>query len=169
MVHSRRHFVRLGQALLAVAALPAKSFSVTPQSALSDAEARRLFSKESFQPLVNSVFAVRSDSGARSWLTLLSVEDLVVKPAAYQPAMAVQPKAPYSQPAMESFALHFYGTGDPLSQGTYELEHGSLGRFELFIVAPGHSNYTAVINRLVHPVPGMEPPIRRSVVAPESR
>jgi hypothetical protein len=101
---------------------------------------------------VNTSFAVRSDSGARAWLVLLSVEDLNQKEGAAVPAMAVPPpRLRKPQPKTDAFALHFSGAGAGLKQGTYTLEHPALGVFDLFLVAPGGASYTAVFNRLLGP------------------
>ena len=53
----------------------------------------------------------------------------------------------------ENFSIVFHGPSDqPLSQGTYEFEHRSLGAFSLFIVPmrgeAQHASYEAVFNRL---------------------
>ena len=54
----------------------------------------------------------------------------------------------------ENFSIVFHGPSDqPLSQGTYEFEHRSLGAFSLFIVPMRgdgrHASYEAVFNRVV--------------------
>lgn len=161
MAVTRRQVFRLGQALLAAAAIPAKIFGAPPRSDLSEAEADLLYSKDRFLTAVNSSFAVRSDSAARSWLVLLNVEDSTPDPAAYQVPLAVRPKTPLTpSPKLNTFALRFYGAGEPLSQGAYELEHATLGRFSLFVVPSGTSKYTAIVNRFVAPAPAFEPPVR---------
>jgi hypothetical protein len=161
---TRRQIFQLGPALLAAAAMPAKVFGGTPRPGLSDAEAALLYSKDRFRTLVNSSFAVRSQAAARSWLVLLSVEDLTAAPDALHAG----------QPRFDTFALHFYGAGEPLSQNTYELEHATLGRFSLFVVPSGASKYTATINRFTGAGLPYEPPVKQTqpvdaASAPETR
>ena len=151
MAVSRRYVFRLGQALLATAAMPAKIFGAGWESDSGGREVPRLssLSRESFQPLVGSGFAVRSGPETHTWLTLLSVEDMTYQPPAYQPPMAVPPKRPVAPAVkLDTFALHFQGAGDSLSQDTYVLEHESLGRLDLLLVPSGISQYAAIFNRL---------------------
>jgi hypothetical protein len=53
----------------------------------------------------------------------------------------------------EQFSLLFAGPSEPqLAQGTYEIRHGTIGEFELFLVPiaadANHTSYEAVFNRL---------------------
>jgi hypothetical protein len=53
----------------------------------------------------------------------------------------------------DNFAIMLHGTATvPLDQGTYKLEHPSLGAFDLFLVpvgkAPAHQAYEAIFSRL---------------------
>jgi hypothetical protein len=159
MAVSRRHLLQLGPALLTAAAVPLRAVDSVLSSDGSAAASRlSLPSRESFRALINSSFAVRSGDQVRSWLTLLSIEDMSPKAPDYQPPMAVAaPKG--AAPTVEAFALHFVGSGDPLSQATYALEHRALGRFDLFVVPAGADRYTAVFSRLTSP--GPTPPAKR--------
>ena len=48
----------------------------------------------------------------------------------------------------DAFALTFHGRrGSALEQGTYTLEHASLGRFPLFLLPGGRGRYRAVVDR----------------------
>lgn len=148
MTFSRRCFVRFGQTLLAAAVFPARMFGVRPSAFLNEAGARHLFTKPRFLPLVNSTFSVLGDAGARSWLTLSAVEDFDFAAPDYVVPMAVLPKSQAIRPQrFESFALRFFGTGEELTQDTYQLENDAAGRFDLFLVPSGQSQYVAVINR----------------------
>jgi hypothetical protein len=147
---SRRSFLVAGQTLLALAAMPVKFFGAAASSfAWSKAAQLALLTRETFLPLLNSSFAVRSGLLTTTWLSLLSVEDMNQKPPAPAIPMAVQPSAAKTvPPKVDTFALRFHLIGEPLRQGTYELEHDSLGRFPLFIVPSGTATYVAVISHL---------------------
>ncbi len=134
---TRRHFLALGQWLAVAAALPSKVFGASLLTSFGKAGKTRLssFTMQTFLPLVNSSFPVVTGSATRNWLTLLSVEDTTQAPATNLPPMAVPPPPHAPPPKVDSFALHFLGTGDTLAQGTYEVEHPALGRFPLFIVS----------------------------------
>lgn len=156
---SRRHFLVAGQSLIAAAALPrflsaAESFRPGSDKTVDLTSS----TMASFLPLVNSSFAVGSGSLSSAWLTLLSVESMNANESTQAPTLLL-PRMPKSQPArLDTFALHFYGTGGTLEQGTYELQHHTLGRFALFIVPSGVSTYVAIINHLLSP--SAQPPVK---------
>lgn len=160
MYISRRNFLVAGQTLLAAAALPMKFFGAANFGS-SKATDLTFSTKETFLPLVNSSFAVRSGSLTTAWLTLLSVEDMNSKTFIQSnPVSASRLKASRTTPAsVNTFALHFYGTGEELQQGTYELEHHSLGQFSLFLVPSGKSTYMAIISHIQSVTP-IQPPKR---------
>jgi len=108
-------------------------------------------SGEKFLPFVNSSFGVRSSN---VWLRLLSVEDLTKKNS---DSSVLMPKSKTPAPQVASFALHFQGTGEALKQGTYELEHHSLGKLSLFLVPSGKTTYMAVVSHFVNFVPTSYP------------
>jgi hypothetical protein len=163
---SRRTFLVAGQTLLAAAALPMKFFGAAEISALvgSGAAGMASWTRATFQPLINNSFGVQSGPVANAWLTLLSVQDMnpktVLKTAPLTLGLRTLQPGPTS---IDTFALHFYGTGEALPQGTYDLEHPKLGKFSLFIVPAGPSKYTAVISHLqsatsiVAPRPPLKP------------
>jgi hypothetical protein len=144
--YSRRHLFRMGQAILAAAALPEVTFSA------DWGDDGFALTQRKFAPLVNAAFRVQSDSGASRWFTLLSVEDLTPKGPVYQLPMVVPRhlKIPAS-PKTEAFALHFASSGEAIPQGTYVFEHESTGRLPLFIVPSGNSTFIAIVNRLTLP------------------
>jgi len=156
MMFSRRGFIVAGQALLASAALPLRIFGAAGSSSLGSSKVANLGSltKANFLPLVNSSFAVGSSSLTTAWFTLLSVEDMNPKTPALTTSMAVMPKKTKTPAAkLDTFALHFHGTGEALPQGTYEFEHRSLGKFSLFIVPSGATTYAAIISHLLSAAP----------------
>ena len=170
MAVSRRTFLVAGQTLLAAAALPMKFLATASASEFvrSNATGMAAWTKATFQPLVNNSFTVQSGSVANVWLTLLSVEDMNPKTATKAPmAFGLKTLQTASAPAStDTFALHFYGTGEALKQGTYDLEHRTLGKFSLFIVPAGPSGYTAVISHLQTAAPIAGPgPIKSRAMA----
>src|SRR6185312_11777683 len=72
-----------------------------------------------------------------------------VNPASFAVPVRQSSVAPVV-PSTNGFLLKFGGS-TPVAQGTYLLEHGSLGQFALFIVPAGTGIYTAVVNRLNAP------------------
>src|SRR5689334_18889226 len=133
---SRRSLFRLGPALAAAAVLPQQVFG-TSAAGLGEKEANRLsrLSRETFLPLVNSRFAVRSGSNTLAWLTLLSVEDMNLSAPSFIVPMSVPPRPSAPPPRLDTFALRFWGTGESLPSATYILEGAGLEPFALFIVA----------------------------------
>ncbi len=164
---SRRHFLALGQLLAVAAALPSKIFGAGLLASFGKAGKTKLssFTMQTFLPLVNSSFPVDTGSTTTTWLTLLSVEDTTQAPATNLVSMAVPPPPQAPPPKLDSFALHFLGTGNTLAQGTYEVEHPALGRFPLFIVpsasGSGRETYTAIFNHILTSQTLPHPPIRR--------
>jgi len=157
MAVSRRNFIVAGQALLAATTLPMKFFGTAAGLEFGASNNANLASstRNTFLPLVNSSFAVRSGLLTTAWLTLLSVEDMNPKSPIHAAPMAIGLKLPKVAPPQltDTFALHFYATGEKLEQGTYELEHHSLGRFSLFLVPSGTSTCNAVISHLLGSAP----------------
>ena len=159
MVVSRRSFLVAGQTLLASAALPMKFFGAAALNFGSSKTANLAsLNKESFLPFVNTSFRVHSGSPTRAWFTLLSVQDMNPGAPGRAKSVAVMPVRPKSPvPQVDTFTLHFYGTGEALSQGTYEFEHPSLGRFSMFVVPSGKTTYAAVISHLLNAGPILAP------------
>lgn len=147
---SRRKFVKTGFVATSFAVIPL-SFAKTAFAQNSDApvstssdNALDLYNKSTFEPYVNSTFRVHLNSSRSVDVTLTEVEDFC---------------APKEQQAVanygnECFSLRFTGSArGSFKQNTYEVEHGALGSFQLFIVPVGMRNgtgfvsYEAVINR----------------------
>lgn len=163
MSSSRRQFLGLTPVLLAAAALPKKLLAGSLPGLFEDRDnaSPESFTAQTFLPHVNSSFAVIMDpagSAGSTFLTLLSVSRLDT-PQQELPAGARRQPAPQ----MDSFALHFLGTGEILRQGTYTVKHGALGKFPIFIVpsnsGSGRETYTAIYNHVAGI--GALPPVRR--------
>jgi hypothetical protein len=143
-------FFRLSQALVPLTALRSNIFAAGGD--FDGAEANLVaLSRESFQRLVKSNFAMRSGSQIRGWwLTLLSVDDLNSRVPGFTPAMHVAPKpSREAPPKLDTFALRFWGTEESLPSATYILEGGSIEPFALFVVPSGKYGYTAIFNRFI--------------------
>lgn len=160
MAVSRREFLVGGQVLLAATAWPTKFLGAAIGTSLNPSKTANLqtMNMASFKPLVNSTFAVRTGAKTAAWFTLVSVEDLNVNETKHATSVAVAPKArKMLTPTSETFALHFQATGETLGQGTYELQHATLGQFSLFVVPAGTSAYTAVISHFTSVTPFVPP------------
>lgn len=113
-------------------------------------------SRGQFAGVVGTNFkVVLPDNAQPVWITLQAVEDLPevapVNPASFAVPIKQSAVAPVA-PSTNGFLLQFGGS-TPVEQGTYLLEHDSLGSFALFIVPAGNGQqvYTAVVNRLNAP------------------
>ncbi|HET9283875.1 MAG TPA: hypothetical protein VFR24_18150 [Candidatus Angelobacter sp.] len=112
--------------------------------------------REQFAGVVGTNFKViLPDNAQPVWITLQAVEDLPeivpVNPASFAVPIK-QSSVAHVVPATSGFLLKFGGS-TPVAQGTYLLEHDSLGQFALFVVPAGNGEqvYTAVVNRLDTP------------------
>jgi hypothetical protein len=142
---SRRRLFQMGQACLAVAAVP-EVFAA--ESGFEESN-RRLaaLSREHFTPHVGSSFAVRREEST-SWIRLVAVEDSSAPEPDYS-KIPSQFRPKVAPPKLDAFALRFLGPGAGLTQNTYTVEHASLGTFRLFLSPAGENEYTAVFNRIV--------------------
>jgi hypothetical protein len=149
---SRRAFLVAGQSLLAAAALPLKFLGAgAAELGSSNTANMNAWTAATFQPLISSSFAVRSGSVSSAYLTLLSVQSLNTKATAQTAQPAFSLKLPVAaQPTVDTFTLQFHLTGEKLPQGTYDLQHPTLGKFSLFIVPSGGTTYSAVISHLLN-------------------
>ena len=149
MSFSRRKFLRAGTLLAISAGFPLKnviaSTSCGSELKLDDSSLdKRLFlSRESFARNLHTKFSFRHPSVPSATLKLIEVNDLT--PVAARPFG--------TETGKECFAAVFIGSEKtPLRQETYTVTHGSLGRFEMFVVPIGKSGpgmyYEAVFNRL---------------------
>jgi hypothetical protein len=148
MATSRRNFLKTGTLGLLCAGIPAAFAKVVvgaPAAAggLPDGNAKSLinFTKDTFTPHLNTTFRIRTGTTTVDF-RLTKITDL----------KAVS-KIPARIAGKESFSLLFVGTSKAacLTQDTYILEHGALGRFSLFLVPVGKAtnrDHEAIIVRL---------------------
>jgi uncharacterized protein DUF6916 len=167
MAVSRREFLQRSGLLAAGAVLPVSAFAgtkpeKTPGGAsgapgtgtgLGTVSGDAPWSLASFQQALGTEFAVQqTPGGSPVWLLLTAVTDTSTSPATSKVILAVPTPQAYSvPPPMNSFLLSFSASlAQPLTQGTYPVNHGTLGMFSLFIVpgAQGGQMYYAVVNRM---------------------
>lgn len=94
--------------------------------------------RDTFEPLIGSVFLFRTQTSNLISVVLTSVEE---SPTARIP------------PVTDAFTLSFSSLpiGSPVPQGTYVFQHAALGSFPLFIVPSGPDaprSYSAVFSHL---------------------
>lgn len=105
------------------------------------------FKQLTFEPYVGGVFTIHNDIGSPREMTLVEIKDCrtAAQKASGEPG--------------ECFSLLFRHQSDEvIPQGTRDIRHAALGRFELFLVpnkTEQHITYTAVIN---HMGPAPAPP-----------
>jgi hypothetical protein len=148
MSFSRRKFLRAGSLLAITAGIPLKSVLARTHedSKLLDHSRldKRLFlNREAFAAQLHTKFSFSHPETASATLKLIEVKDLT--PAAGQRSAAATGK--------ECFTAVFVGPETtPLTQETYAVSHGSLGKFEMFLVPINRNRqgkyYEAVFNRL---------------------
>ena len=111
---------------------------MTDNPAKSRLDIINYFTKETFNPYLNTSFRFRSKTSAPlATLTLIEVSELTARP---------------NQPT-DGFSLIFTASDAQLLQSqTYKIEHDALGRFSLFITPvnqPGQQcSYEAIFNHL---------------------
>jgi hypothetical protein len=164
MAVSRREFLQRS-GLLAVGAvlpmsalagtIPPKTSPMTPGSAGAgtgpgNGVVNFAWSEASFQQVVGTEFAVQQTPDQKVWLQLTSVTDMSTPVTVDTRNMAVPPPVTAPPPPVECFVLSFRASlAQPLTQGTYAMDHATLGQFPLFVVpAQDGQTYYAVVNRL---------------------
>lgn len=149
MSFSRRKFLRAGTLVAISAGIPLKNVIAGTRGAAestldhSSLDKRLSLNRESFARHLNTNFSFRHRDIASATLELVEVNDLT--PEAGKPSARATGK--------ECFSAVFVGSRKtPLRQETYRVTHGSLGKFEMFLVPVGMSRkgmyYEAVFNRL---------------------
>ena len=151
---SRRGLLQLAPMLAAAGIIPKRLLADAPAASFPE------LSQESFGACANTPFEAVDGSGKSIWVTLTSVEDMTTQIAELnRSAWAALPvRVPGEPPRFDVFAVHFYGPPGSLAQGTYTMNHATLGSFPMFIVPDRYSSYTAIVNRLIGQRP--EPPHR---------
>lgn len=142
---TRRGFLEFGKILAAACAFPLEVFGQNAPREFGGGQTLDLqtVTKDTFAQWVDSTFTVRSGTSSPTFLTLVAVNDLT--PPVYTKGIPFNRKLAASQTPLVTFTLKFLGTGDTLDQGTYDLEHSTLGKFSLFVVPGEPSMYTAVV------------------------
>src|SRR5215831_20247766 len=105
---SRRQLLRFGQACLA-AAVPMKVFGLSFDAG---DDPLSTISSDMFALYLGTRFLTRGPSGSPVSLVLSAVQRIAAPDQ--------------SAPAVDTFALNFYGAGELLPQDTYTFEHESL-------------------------------------------
>ena len=101
------------------------------------------FKRETFQPYLNGIFKLSAGANSVN-ATLISVRDCTPGPKSLKVTKKSRPS--------DSFALVFRAEGKPLTDLTtiYDVEHGALGKFPLFLTRRdgphGTYFYEAVFN-----------------------
>ena len=147
---TRRSFLKVSTAACAVSALPANLFAQAPSSnPFTNANlapyAQGILNKSAFDAVLNTVFTVFTPAGT-VYMRLIRVEELDgtafaaashgAPTRATGRATAVN-RATTPTSAGYNFHLSFAVSGPSVAQGTYTIDHASLGRFALFIVPGG--------------------------------
>jgi len=142
MATSRRKFLQSSTLVALAAGFPldaaAKSFhskALLNGITGSGAGAGSLLSMDDFTRCLRTDFLLKHAGTNDTWLKLVEVCD--------------SRKGRERQTARECFSLLFAGAQDvTLQQNTYDVEHSSLGKFQMLVVPVGSSQYEAVFNRL---------------------
>jgi hypothetical protein len=147
-ISRRKFFLNTGIATLtAVVVLPAQNifgqslkteqfFPIPPETTN---DALNYLRREHFEPFVNAVFQFQPAEGRAFNLKLIAVENLT---------LGANEKQGLSG---ESFSLLFEGSKkSKVPQEIFQIDHGSLGTFSLFIAPVGlrGNRYEAIINRI---------------------
>ena len=144
---SRRKFLRTGTFVAMAAVIPAavlgqnrKERDGNPfDQQVAQPDPLSFYNKAAFTSYLNSIFRVSTGYSVVE-VALIRVKDLP----------AGGPAAPAGS---ESFSLLFVGGSKQLEQGTYKMDHPSLGSFQMFLVPSGADQYgaeayVATINRI---------------------
>src|SRR5688500_18087897 len=150
---SRRNFIKLGSAaalvgtslLMPVAATGQKtsgSLEALPAEVLDDPFF--YLTAEDFKKYAGTEFLLFTETGAIA----VVLSNVTLMKATKLNRRVVSKKS--SQPVKETFSLTFNLPAEGSQQGTYRLQHPSLGEFDLFLVPEARSKNLlyAVINRI---------------------
>jgi hypothetical protein len=147
MATSRRKFIKAGAIGALLAGFPlratAREFLEPATGALiTNSGTVGILDMRAFEQHLNSEFRIHHDNVKITSIKLVEVKDLRSRSANTSRANS-----------KECFSAIFLGARRPvLRQNTYEIEHGSLGKFSLLLVPVGMSKneqyYEAIFNRL---------------------
>ena len=142
---TRRSFLKVSTAACAVSALPANLFAQAPSNnPFTNANlapyAQGILNKSAFDAVLNSVFTVFTPAGT-AYMRLIRVEELngtaFATASHAAPTLATGRATATPTSAGYNFHLSFAVSGPTIAQGTYTVDHASLGRFALFVVPGG--------------------------------
>jgi hypothetical protein len=156
---SRRKFLRSGTFVAIAAVIPATVLAQSRKERdgnpfdqqVAQPDPLSYYNKAAFTSYLNSIFRVSTGYSVVE-VALIRVKDLP----------AGGPAAPAGS---ESFSLLFAGGSKEFEQGTYKIEHSSLGSFQMFLVPSGADQYgaqtyLATINRIGYSPALMSAPTR---------
>jgi hypothetical protein len=149
MATSRRKFIKAGALGALFAAVPLKTtargiFEPTARALTVDTnEAVDTLNMRAFAQQLNSDFRINHNNVKTTTVKLVEVKDLRVP----------SPTSTLGAKSKECFSAVFVGARRPgVRQGTYTIEHPSLGTFSLLLVPVGLNKneqyYEAIFNRL---------------------
>lgn len=143
-MHSRRRFLAASAATLAAAALPTGILAerlganVFTNASLG-AYTQGLLTQTNFSAVTGSVFTASLADGSYRYLTLKSAVTTTLTNSRNTIASARTITAPQltlnTSVQVSSFSLVFDVQGDAIPQGSYLLDHGTMGSFVVFLVA----------------------------------
>lgn len=153
---TRRSFLALSSGAALASAWPKPLFSQETTSDLFSnrnlgAYTQGLLNKATFEAVVGSVFTLFFADGSTTALTLSSVKTSSARRSATSDAAAAAAGRTLSdtgivspnRPAPSCFLLTFSTGPKAVPQGTYRLDHGTLGSFAAFLV-PGNPRQTGI-------------------------
>jgi hypothetical protein len=165
---SRRKFLRSGTFVAIAAVIPATVLAQSRKERdgnpfdqqVAQPDPLSYYNKAAFTSYLNSIFRVSTGYSVVE-VALIRIKDLP----------AGGPAAPAGS---ESFSLLFAGGSKEFDQGTYKIEHPSLGTFQMFLVPSGADQYgaqtyLATINRIGYSPALMNAPTRTSKAAGSSQ
>jgi len=155
MAISRRHFLKTGTIVGLSAALPLSALEVlagqqrqvepvgSTLAGRTRLEITRSLSKEMFAALLNTKFRVQMGASEMGEMELIKVSEIKLASRTVSLETARQ----------DCFTVLFRGPRETsLGQNTYQIEHGQIGHFDLFLVPAGADEggqlYQATFNRL---------------------
>lgn len=167
---TRRSFLKISAAACATSALPAELFAQVPSSNPFSAAnlgpyAQGLLNKATFEALLQTVFTVFTPAGA-AYMRLVTCQSLTANGIPATSSSAQRPlRTSHAQAAQATdssggfnFVLAFTVSGNQLLQGTYTVDHATLGRFALFLV-PGGSPSAPTAAAVFNTDPGSFKPV----------
>jgi hypothetical protein len=157
-MYNRRIFLSLSGGALAAAVLPSNSFASGPGKSVFSPQSLGAYTQgkmtyDVFQSVQGSVFTAFLSDGQVAYLRLNKVVDFATASATASNTPIATPQSGLASRAaiakkqaiqISGFSLQFSVRGPLTEQGTYLLDHGTLGRIALFVV-PGENSASAIV------------------------